>query len=669
MRARNATGNMATAPSTILCTGESAGPAGAAVESAHRGHSGFEAALFAMGRAEPADPRDPIELSAGFAEELASLFGGMGVVLEVVAPSGERFVVSRGTPSGFVESVAPMLSPNRLGQPTGAIDVMEDIDRAPELAGTLLHEALHRAGVRGWFSMALTADRTNSYGTLVVLVPAAAKVDDTGRLAVQNLMKRLVLELERNWLASSARVSSARFEAIFNSLPDAVAIVAPDGRIAAVNGPAADFIGLGRDGMIGREFAECFGSEVASRAACEVSVRRGDGSQAVIDCTARPIDGGHGTIVVMRDVTRSRAAEARLRESDRLAVIGSIAAGLGHDVNNVLLPVRAHLNAIGSGGGKLRGEALDLHLSQIRAGLAHLQNLADSLHGLALDPESDGDGNTLTALDAWWRRSRPILEKTLHRRAQLDSFVDESAPEVGAPPHALTRVLLNILVNAAEAMPEGRPQSACRVVVRIRGMVDSAVIEVTDNGCGMNDEVRRRAFDAFFTTKTRGLGTGLGLPLVRRVVERAGGRVEIESRVGLGTTVRLVLPAVQHGFESVRPSAFVRLDDGRCAAIIRGYLDVFGVDAETAGVADDADMFVTDSNFTSLEDARRWCTVHEPSLLVLVGAPPAASAEPLAQLGVTVIPDGSDIRAIEQGLLRALRLQVDQCKRKEANDV
>jgi len=608
---------------------------------------------------------DPIDIAISFADEVVAMLGAVGVVLEIVAPAGERFVVSRGTPSGLVESIAPMLSPNRTGRPDGRIDVMEDIDRAPELAGTLLHESLRRAGVRGWFSMVLATDGENSYGTLVVFVPDGAAVGEEGRRATQRIMRRLLLELDRNWLAASVSANGARFEAILNSLPDAVAIVAPDGRVSAVNAICAEFLAMQPEAVIGRSFTEIFGIEVTAHASCELMMRRGDGAQVSVELSARPIGGGHGSVVTMRDITRSRAAEARLREADRLAMIGTIAAGLGHDMNNVLLPVRAHLNAIGASRGRMRAGQLEMHLSQVRAGLSYLQNLADSLHGLALDPESEVDGGGLTDLCAWWKKSQPILEKTLHRRAQLDSFVDESTPEVGAPAHALTRALLNLLVNAAEAMPEGRPQSACRVLVRIRSAEGAAVIEVTDNGSGMTDEVRRRAFDVFYTTKTRGLGTGLGLPLVRRVVERAGGSVEVESRVGLGTTVRLRLPAVDRELETVHPTAHVRLEDGRCAAIIRGYLDMFGVAVDAVQSVEDADMLVADADYTSVDDARRWCASRDPGMLVLVGEPLGGELAELRNLGVTVIRDGTDIRAIEQGLVGALRLKEETKNERE----
>jgi len=605
---------------------------GEVTDSVRPGTSGPEAWIVAIDRLHHSlASRDPLQTASIFAEGVAEAIGGVAVVIEMIAPSGQRLVVSHGAPGGFIESIAPMLSPDRLGRPSPRIDVMDDIDAAGEFAGTLLHESLRRAGVRGWFSMALTSDGQRSFGTLVVFVRDGMHVGEGIRNIVRIQMQRFALALEQIWLGESARASDLRLGAVLDSLPDGVAIVAPDGSVVSVNHAAAQLLGLSVESVAGRRFDELFGIEAGTLGPYELLARGGDGAQSCLEFSSRSIEGGRGTVVTIRDVTHSRAAEARLRESDRLAMIGTIAAGLGHDMNNVLLPVRAHLNVLASAGRRLGAEQRSTHVSQIRASLSYLQHLADSLHGLAIDPDADGEGMGCTLLAEWWRKSRPILEKTLHRRAQLDCFIDESIPEVAAPAHALTRALLNLLLNAGEAMPSDRAHSGCRVVVRIRALDDAASIEVTDNGAGMSEEVRRRAFDMFFTTKTRGLGTGLGLPLVRRVVERAGGRIEIDSRVGLGTTVRMILPFVRPEANPTRLTGLIRLEDGRCAAILRGYLTFFGVDLVEGGSPADADMLVTDAVHTTLNDAVRWSTTHEPGLLVLVGEP--SDADELCVVG------------------------------------
>jgi len=498
-----------------------------------------------------------------------------------------------------------------------------------------------------------------------IIITTAALSPEQAALAQRDLLQREV-------------------DALFEQQVAGIAVIAWDGRVIRSNGRYGEILHRKTSELDGRAFDEFMHEHDCSdmreqfarlrEDACQRMQgmhrqRRPDGSVVWLDHAISRLDArdaaSSAVVMFVTDATARMDLRQRLRETDRIASLGMLGASVGHDMNNVLLPVRAHVNVIGASRGRMRAGQLEMHLSQVRAGLSYLQNLADSLHGLALDPESEVDGGGLTDLCAWWKKSQPILEKTLHRRAQLDSFVDESTPEVGAPAHALTRALLNLLVNAAEAMPEGRPQSACRVLVRIRSAEGAAVIEVTDNGSGMTDEVRRRAFDVFYTTKTRGLGTGLGLPLVRRVVERAGGSVEVESRVGLGTTVRLRLPAVDRELATVHPTAHVRLEDGRCAAIIRGYLDMFGVAVDAVQSVEDADMLVADADYTSVDDARRWCASRDPGMLVLVGEPLGGELAELRNLGVTVIRDGTDIRAIEQGLVGALRLKEETKNERE----
>jgi hypothetical protein len=161
----------------------------------------------------------------------------------------------------------------------------------------------------------------------------------------------------------------------------------------------------------------------------------------------------------------------------------------------------------------------------------------------------------------------------------------------------------------------------------------------------------------FFTTKTRGLGTGLGLPLVRRVVERAGGDVEIDSRAGLGTTVRLILPYAAEESSAPRALATIKMDDGRAAAMITGALQSRGIAVDPSVAMLDADLAVVESGRIVVDDLHRWTEAHPPQHLVLHGrvAPQVRAAA--AALGITVINDPDDIAAIERALDAALDSQ------------
>jgi two-component system cell cycle sensor histidine kinase/response regulator CckA len=150
------------------------------------------------------------------------------------------------------------------------------------------------------------------------------------------------------------------------------------------------------------------------------------------------------------------------------------------------------------------------------------------------------------------REVAPMLSRLLTSRVEMETDLDGGLPPVLMDPGQCTQVLMNLLVNARDAMPNGG-----RVVVRTRSLEPGdprippggpagrvVLLEVEDGGTGMTEEVKRRLFEPFFTTKEAGRGTGLGLPVVLAAVETAGGVLSVESEVGEGTTFRVFLPAI-----------------------------------------------------------------------------------------------------------------------------
>src|SRR5690606_22564389 len=156
-------------------------------------------------------------------------------------------------------------------------------------------------------------------------------------------------------------------------------------------------------------------------------------------------------------------------------------------------------------------------LREIRASLDYLRRLADGLHLLAMGP-GDGDDATVTEIARWWEDVEPLMLRGARRRGALTASIPAGLPPVGVSSHRLTQAVFNLVVNAADAIaPEGH-------IWLTVGLSEAGLIEicVRDDGPGMTEEVRRRALDPFFTTKKRGLGTGLGLSLVHAVARAAG---------------------------------------------------------------------------------------------------------------------------------------------------
>lgn len=289
-------------------------------------------------------------------------------------------------------------------------------------------------------------------------------------------------------------------------------------------------------------------------------LRRADGSTDWVSWSAAPWtreDGSIGGITLSaHDTSELREAMAalaeRTRTSDRMESIGMLGAGLSHDIQNILLPLRAHLNAARAIALRAGFDEQEPHLEALRCGIGHLQHLSDSLHLLAVEdlrtiPEDFAE----TSVTAWWEQFKELFRCTMPRRTKLEVAFEPGAHAVTVSGQLLTRVVLNLLNNAARAIVVRLDElhDGGRVVVSLSAAVDSAGrwvrISITDNGIGMAPEVQRRATEAFFTTRNGGRGSGLGLAIVSRVMRDHGGRLEIESKPGVGTTMTLVLPACE----------------------------------------------------------------------------------------------------------------------------
>lgn len=389
----------------------------------------------------------------------------------------------------------------------------------------------------------------------------------------------------------------------------------------------------------------------------EVTGLRKDGTTFPMDLAVGEGMDGVGPVFtgIVRDLSERRAIEARLRTADRMAAIGTLAAGLGHDMNNVLLPVRAHLNALRSKAGL---NSVRKHADEIGTSVAYLQQLADGLHYLATDLERSTDefgGDIETDLRAWWSQTGDLLSKSVPKHVRVTASFPQRLPRVAVAVQALTQAILNLVVNAGESIPppSGRKhrQGVVRVWARSEPKTSTVRIGVTDNGKGMTEEVQRRALELFFTTKPRGLGTGLGLALVNKVAADAGGHIEIESEVGKGTTISMVLVASgKSGRSPTQPTAVVTVRDGRSASLIRFLLDAGGVRIAGKDQPSAASIWVTDSADTKLSDAQAWRASRPQGRLVLFGEPDRKCAGEWNALNPVIIERRDDYEGVRAAL-------------------
>jgi PAS domain S-box-containing protein len=249
----------------------------------------------------------------------------------------------------------------------------------------------------------------------------------------------------------------------------------------------------------------------------------------------------------IRDVTEQRNLAARLEVADRLAAMGTLAAGLGHEINNPLAYLAANLAFVReqlgelSGARELGGRVAEMRqaLDEAVEGAARVRDIVQGLRRFSRPgPGGRRRVNPRREIEA----ALQLARNEVSHRARLVVDVAE-LPRVEAAEHELGQVFLNLLLNAAQAIPEGR---ASENEVRVTGGVDGqgrVVVEVRDTGTGIPPENLRRIFDPFFTTKAVGQGTGLGLSICHGIVSGLGGAVEVESTPGQGSLFRVVLPA------------------------------------------------------------------------------------------------------------------------------
>lgn len=294
--------------------------------------------------------------------------------------------------------------------------------------------------------------------------------------------------------------------------------------------------------------------------------------------------------LVAQRTTELAESHQRLRFAERMASLGTLSAGLGHDMGNLLLPVRVRLDSLEA---MRLPESAKEEVAGIRSAAQYLQKLASGLRLLAVDPARDGASST--DLAQWWEEAADVLRNSLPRGIGLESVLPAQPCLVGMSKAALTQAVFNLVQNAGEAM---REWGSGLVSVRVRDGGSAVEIEVRDDGPGMTEEVCARCMEPFFSTKSREISTGLGLSLVHGLVRSARGTINVESAPGRGTTFTLRLPRAEvRGMRDRgrRRVACVDLRDARLRSIVCKELGLrsFAV-LEGSERLGEADLVVTD---------------------------------------------------------------------------
>ncbi|MGH9468161.1 MAG: PAS domain-containing sensor histidine kinase [Terriglobales bacterium] len=276
---------------------------------------------------------------------------------------------------------------------------------------------------------------------------------------------------------------------------------------------------------------------------------RKDGSSFPVEYRSYPVERNGrpvGLVVTFTDITTRRSLETQIRQAQKMEAVGRLAAGIAHDFNNLLTVINGYSDMLLEE--KLPVRARD-KLRGVKTAGERAANLTHQL--LAFSRQQVLEVRPLDC-NAAVRALEPLLRRTIGENIELSCDLARELPPIQADPSQLDQVLLNLVVNARDAMPDG---GRIRIATSLENLAATAVephpglkpgdyvlLAVSDNGAGMPPEIQAHIFEPFFTTKPLGKGTGLGLPTVFGIARQSGGTVVVQSAAGQGTTMRVYLP-------------------------------------------------------------------------------------------------------------------------------
>jgi len=470
-----------------------------------------------------------------------------------------------------------------------------------------------------------------------LLLPWPGALETIGRISLPvmlvfpaaTLLAGILLGNEERRIVAAERLreSEAKYTAAFNTSPDAININALDGRFVDINDGFTRLTGYTREDAIGKSSLEIdlwavtedreklvrelkenrFVENLESKFRCK------DGSLKTALMSARfiHVNNERHILSITRDITKYQEMENRLRQAQKMETIGKLAGGIAHDFNNLLVVILGYaemvLNDLDPA--HRHHELLtQVHRAGCRARDITRQLLVFSRKQV-LQP-------VVMNLNDSLRNLQKMLGRLIGEDIEVVTAFAGDLGNVEADPGQMEQVLMNLVVNARDAMPRGGKLIIETANVELdEGYASRHVgaapgryvmLAVTDTGCGMDKEVMDRIFDPFFTTKEFGKGTGLGLSTVYGIVSQSGGHIACASEPGRGTTFRIHLPRAEAGLvrpaepapEPVRPGGgeliLVAEDETAVRELVQEMLEHLGYRVNAAANGNDALALVTE---------------------------------------------------------------------------
>ncbi|MBI4642474.1 MAG: PAS domain S-box protein [Deltaproteobacteria bacterium] len=458
------------------------------------------------------------------------------------------------------------------------------------------------------------------------------------------------------------RETHQTLQALIQAAPLAIHVMNPEGKIQMWNPAAERLFGWKEEEVLGRplptipkdkveEAKRLFKKVLTGESLHGLELQRckKDGSLIDVSVFTAPLYDAHGQITgfmsLNMDITESKRLKEQLLQSQKMEVVGRLAGGLAHDFNNLLTAITGYselvLNFMDEDN-PLRQDVAEIRKAGDRAASLTRQLLAFSRKQV-LQPKVLDLNKTVESMGKMLKRLLP---------ADIDLVIspDPNLGRVMADPGQIEQVIMNLAINARDAMPQGGRLSIETTNVDLeefqaRRLMEVAsgpyvMLAVSDTGCGMDPETRSHIFEPFFTTKEIGKGTGLGLSMVYGIVKQSGGHISVRSQPGKGATFKIYLPRISGALEPAAPQIFQE-----STAKYRGQETILLVEDE-AGVRQLVSTVLQRHGFTVLEashggDALDLSAKHQgPIHLVLTDmAMPGMGGQELAQRLKPLHPD------------------------------
>ncbi|SDN09023.1 Signal transduction histidine kinase [Methylobacterium phyllostachyos] len=421
---------------------------------------------------------------------------------------------------------------------------------------------------------------------------------------------------ERYRLSRDLATERALLRGLLDHAQDAISFKDAERRFVRLNARKAALLGHDIAACLGRREEDILGARGAASAEPDAAaIRAGTVAEVLVSdgptgaeqwsyVTRVPIRDAGGAIshlaVIERDVTEQRILEGRLRQSDKMQALGTLAGGIAHDFNNLLTAILGSLELAGP---KVADQPRVQRLIENARGAAERgASLTKRLLSFSRAHDLQARAVDVNALIVGMS---DLFGRSLGGHVTVRTDLEDGLPAVQVDPEQLELAVLNLCINARDAMPEGGAITVATRRLGITGdpeIADGAYlgVSVTDEGTGIPEEILRRVCEPFFTTKAVGQGTGLGLAMVFGLAQQSKGRLVIDSKVGQGTRVELALPFAEAGPEWLAPTAhpapvsarrariLIVDDDPQVRHVTASFLTGFGHSITEAGDGDAA---------------------------------------------------------------------------------